>query len=319
MDKNIIKQYGKSEVSQKLNIFWDISTQCNFKCTYCYAERLNDWNKIDKWPRQQLILNIIKMSKLPVNLHIIGGEPTIHPKYNEIVKQSIDIVNKQDGNYVCIVSNGSKPEKFYRNHIYDKSIILAFSYHLEYEKQLGKDFCKLLKNISIAVERGFKVAIHFMIPLDPRDYKAAHTFLDNIEKISKDILIRSYYLQKTKNGKEVFCDYPKGVYNEFSRLDKMTGEFILEYENGSKTSFNYYSLFDKSRFSFKGWKCWNNMYEISWDGYVVKSCFEDVTRKSIYTDIGYFKNIKTVCAVTCPHTVCEAQPYFNRHKEKEIV
>lgn len=315
MDKNIIKQYGKNEISQRLNIFWDISTQCNFKCTYCYAMRDNEWNKIDSWPKQQLILNIIKKSTLPVNLYIIGGEPTIHPKYNEIIKQSVDIVNKQTGNSVYIVSNGSKSGKFYKNHIYDNSIILAFSFHIEYERRLGKDFCKLLKNISIAFERGFNIIIHFMIPVDPKDYKTAHKFLDNIQKISKNIIIRPYYIQKTENGKEIYSDYPPDVFKEFSRLQQLPDEFILEYKNGIKKPFNFYSLFDKSKYSFKGWNCWNNMYEISWNGYVTKNCFSH-SRKLIYTDPFYFKNIKNVCSVKCPHTVCETQTLFNTYKER---
>ena len=51
---NYIKQYDVKHKIQRLYVHWDVSTQCNFKCTYCYAMKDygDEWGKIDDWKKE---------------------------------------------------------------------------------------------------------------------------------------------------------------------------------------------------------------------------------------------------------------------------
>ena len=85
-----IKEYDYDHLIDRLYIHWDLLTKCNFDCSYCHAKRqyqkLNQWNDIDVFERQLLIIKALSISTLPVFLGLQGGEPTIHPYFEEIFK-----------------------------------------------------------------------------------------------------------------------------------------------------------------------------------------------------------------------------------------
>lgn len=78
----------------------NIVTLCNQRCSYCYARRdlKQDWGKIMTLSEVQEIHDFLKGKDIEINL--IGGEPTLHPKLDKIV----EIFN---GN-CTIYSNGTK-------------------------------------------------------------------------------------------------------------------------------------------------------------------------------------------------------------------
>lgn len=85
-----IKEYDYDHLVDRLYVHWDLLTKCNFDCSYCHAKRqyqkLGQWNDIDIFERQLLIIKALSISTLPVFLGLQGGESTIHPYFEEIFK-----------------------------------------------------------------------------------------------------------------------------------------------------------------------------------------------------------------------------------------
>lgn len=107
-------RYFTDKVSKKAYI--NIITLCNQKCSYCYARRdlKTDWGKIMTTQEVYEIRDFLKSFK-DIEVGIIGGEPTLHPKLKEIIKILDDF-------HVVIYSNGSKPLQRIANEEYSLTL-----------------------------------------------------------------------------------------------------------------------------------------------------------------------------------------------------
>jgi MoaA/NifB/PqqE/SkfB family radical SAM enzyme len=306
------KQYDIDHKIQRLYVHWDVSTQCNFKCTYCYAmkEYGEKWGRIDRWEKQKLIIGNIRRSTLPVFLGLLGGEPTLHPHYEELVEGCYNAVRKQDDGRLYITTNGSKEIEFFKSHKYYKYLYFLWSFHPEYEGIYGKGFKTILNNIRLMADRGFKSKVNVMLHHDKRFWKKTHKFVDEIEKID-GLEIHPHFLYADGDVHKLE-EYNDNFYKEFVRFKDYPGYFTFEDEDENQKLFNDYNIFKSDLTHFKGWDCWNNNYEISYDGIVHRVCFPESSH--LVTDFNYFKNIKRVCPVTCPHTSCNCDGLLKIHK-----
>lgn len=75
-------EYGEKPVS----IMLYIADLCNLKCSYCY----NIFPRTSKILSVDSIINFLELHhqtlKRPINLLLIGGEPTLHPKFIDLLK-----------------------------------------------------------------------------------------------------------------------------------------------------------------------------------------------------------------------------------------
>jgi MoaA/NifB/PqqE/SkfB family radical SAM enzyme len=84
------------------NIFFHILTECNLSCKHCYINKnqhgagMLDIEKIKAW------LKIFATKDKENNLILLGGEPTLHPELNIVVKEA----KKLDYASITIDTNG---------------------------------------------------------------------------------------------------------------------------------------------------------------------------------------------------------------------
>lgn len=313
---NFIKQYDTKHKVQRLYIHWDVSTQCNFKCTYCYAMKDygDRWNRRDKWFKQKLVINNIARSNLPVFLGLLGGEPTIHPHYPELVSRCLDAVTTHKDGRLYITTNGSQRSDIFEQHLYHERLYFLFSFHPEYETRYGDGFKRLKDNIEIAIHRGFRVKINVMLVPDKNLWNKTHKFVDYIEKFDDSIVIHPHFLYADGDVHELE-KYNQEFYDEFKRFESYPDYFTFETLTGEKRMFNDYNIFENKFTNFEGWDCWNNNYEISYDGIVHKVCFDEPV--DLIKDIFYFKRITSICPVKCPHSSCNCDGLLKIYKEKK--
>tara|TARA_B110000046_G_scaffold19945_1_gene18929 strand:+ start:498 stop:1934 length:1437 start_codon:yes stop_codon:yes gene_type:complete len=93
-------------------ILWDLGRRCNYSCDYCWpavhssTEKFHDFEKVintinmisDHWSKGQSI-----------RWNFGGGEPTMHPKFIEILKYL-----KSKGHWILVTTNGARSNKFWR-------------------------------------------------------------------------------------------------------------------------------------------------------------------------------------------------------------
>lgn len=308
------RQYDKSHKRDRLYVHWDVSTQCQFNCSYCYAisDYGEDWGKIDTWSRQKLVIRNISKSTLPVFLGLLGGEPTIHPQYTELIEMCHQAISKHKDGRLYVTTNGVQEKEFFESHKYYDNVYFLWSAHMEYEHKYEEGFTRLLENITIMKDKGFRNKVNVMLHPNPKLWKKIHKLVDDLEAIG-GIEIHPHFLYDEGNV-HALHHYPEEFYEEFKRFKDYPEYLVFESDNKTEI-YNDYNIFHNNFTSFKGWNCWNNNYEINWLGEVNRFCFEE--KADLIKDFRFFENIKEVKPAVCPHDTCNCDGLLKIYKEKQ--
>ena len=109
-----------------IKIEWNLGKRCNYDCSYCPSS-IHD-NSSAHTDIEILKATVDKLMTLgkPIRLSFTGGEPCVHPKFDELVKYC-----KHVGiNWISVTTNGTRPYEFYASLPVDQYV---FSIHLEYD------------------------------------------------------------------------------------------------------------------------------------------------------------------------------------------
>lgn len=111
-----------------IKVEWNLGKRCNYDCSYCPAS-IHD-NSSPHTDIEILKATVDKLTTLgkPIRLSFTGGEPTVHPKFAELIKYC----NHKGINWISVTTNGTLPYEFYASLNVDQ---LVFSLHLEYDWQ----------------------------------------------------------------------------------------------------------------------------------------------------------------------------------------
>ncbi|MFH1406645.1 MAG: radical SAM protein [Candidatus Omnitrophota bacterium] len=153
--------------------FIEITTRCNMKCPVCYASADT---KGKDMPREDVYRILEKIKKEDENTHVIliGGEPTIHPYFFDILKK-IDELGLMKRAFVA--TNGiTLANKEFSKKVYDAGVR---KYYLGFD---GTD------QRACATIRG-----------DLRAYEALRKALENIRENGKARIILSFTASKNVN------------------------------------------------------------------------------------------------------------------------
>ena len=318
-----MRQYDTGHVINRLYVHWDVSTQCQFKCTYCYAmkeygwvnrESPGEWGRIDSWERQMLVLNTLRRSTLPVFLGLQGGEPTIHPRYSQLIEKCHETVSTHDLGRLYVTTNGLRGPRFFEKQKYHDRLMYLWSFHVEEHERYGKDFNIIIDSIKVALEMGNRCRVNVMLHSDKRYWKILHKFVDIVESIP-DIEIHPHWIYADGDPHTGVERYDPDFYNEFTRFKDYSKWLTFESDTGQTKKLNDYELFKSNNFNFQGWSCWHNNYEITWDGKVSKECFPGPIGDLIKSPF-FFKKITEITPVRCPHSACTCDGHLKIYKEK---
>jgi MoaA/NifB/PqqE/SkfB family radical SAM enzyme len=111
-----------------IKIEWNIGKRCNYDCSYCppiIHDNTSRHTNIEIL--KSTIDKLIKLNK-PLRLSFTGGEPCIHPKFNELITYA----KKEQIQWISVTTNGTRTAKFYSDILVNQYI---FSLHLEYDWQ----------------------------------------------------------------------------------------------------------------------------------------------------------------------------------------
>lgn len=89
-----------------------LNSYCNLKCNYCFAdEYMEDTVKTPgkSMDRDFFMLEILPKIKNAQVVNFMGGEPTLHPQYNEIFAATLDRMQPYSG--LGLFTNGVMPDK----------------------------------------------------------------------------------------------------------------------------------------------------------------------------------------------------------------
>lgn len=295
------KQYDFGHKKERLYIHWDITSKCNFNCSYCYAKRdyqpKNEWGKLDSWNRQKLVLKSLDLAELPIFLGILGGEPTLHPNFFNLIDECNKIIQKNKNSRLYITTNGST--NVYKDMVYKPNNYFLWSIHLEHEKNYGENFKKVFDNIKICIDKGFKNRVNFLMLPDEKYFPKIHFIFNELSKLNVEI--HPHFLYFDPCEKTSLFNYSEKFYEEFKYMKELEGYFTFENDT-QFVKLNDFQIFHNKLNSFTGWDCYNNNYEINWNGDVVNLCKRQ--KESLITNPWFFKNIKKIEPFKCPYKEC---------------
>jgi MoaA/NifB/PqqE/SkfB family radical SAM enzyme len=109
-----------------IKVEWNLGKRCNYDCSYCPASiHDNTSPHTDIELLKQTVDQLTTLGK-PIRLSFTGGEPCVHPKFDELVKYA-----KHKGvTWISVTTNGTRPYEFYASLPVDQYV---FSIHLEYD------------------------------------------------------------------------------------------------------------------------------------------------------------------------------------------
>lgn len=266
-----IKEYDYDHYLDRYYIYWDLNTVCNFKCSYCYArhEYGKAWNRTDTIQRQILVLKALSLIKDPIFLGFHGGEPTLHKDFLYLIDKSLEILTHQDSR-LYIVTNGSTD--VFEKIRFNPKIYVLFSIHLEFKHLYGNNFEKVINNIKLMDQKGFKVKVNILLMNDKKYWNDIH-FLFNTLK-SLNINIHPHFIYSLNKNQEIIYNYTDEFYQEFSELNDVKYHYVFENEK-EHVLLSDYELFKYNLNHFKGWKCYNNNFEIKYNGILHQICSDE--------------------------------------------
>lgn len=264
MDTKIVRQYrmpfressvvGSHGLGNTIRIHWDIITLCNLNCSYCYARENEPWNKIQTLTQIDNILEMIRRDNInEYEVILLGGEPTMHPKYFYILDALDQLQNIVS---VSTITNGQSKkldtEWVEKHKIYSKFFLNVTFHPADSDLQSIKSLLSMWDNKRVILNivllgpkfnTGILDAINFCkentitarcnIPFRP----------DNTDQ----------YLKKTDDYKE----WLNSIANEFERY------LYFVYNNGTEEVLNDIDVYLRELNKFKGWKCKNNNWSVA--------------------------------------------------------
>lgn len=313
MDKPIfIKASGIDHYVQRLYVHWDVNTLCQYSCTYCYARKQykSEWGKLGDWDKQQYIIDELSKSSLPVFLGLLGGEPTLHHRYEELLDQILGKVIHHADSRLYITTNGHRSNEWFKKHRPSNGkIYMLWSVHPEHVDE--EQFKVLYKNILTMHDKGYKTKINLMLHPGRKFWEQTKKMYEELNKLDFAILHPHFIY----SGFDKDVKYNKDFYKEFQFLENQREkEFVFTDAAEKEYIFSDYEIFSKRLNQFKGWKCWQNNYEIRNDNKVSDQCFD---RKGMEIPVDFFKNITEIKPKLCPHNYCSCDGLMKIKKEKE--
>lgn len=127
MTEVALNQQDRDSEVETIDFAWlEISNRCNLECTHCYAnsgpkESAHGSMTLDRWLGVLRDLRFMGCKAVQV----IGGEPTIHPNFKDIIVEC----NVLGFQVIEIYTNATKLNDALCNFLYDNRASVAFSFY----------------------------------------------------------------------------------------------------------------------------------------------------------------------------------------------
>ena len=236
-----------------IKIEWNLGKRCNYDCSYCPAS-IHD-NTSPHTDIEILKATVDKLMTLgkPIRLSFTGGEPCVHPKFDELVRYC-----KHVGiSWISVTTNGTRPYEFYASLPVDQYV---FSIHFEYDVE------RILDTILKVVESTkIKVVAQIM---------AHHNHMLNVRTVRTMLMNQQVpntvrRIRWTQGDHDLFDDmrYHPDDLNWIKEQDAtVQGNCVID----SEQIIHANDVIKLHLNKFKGWTCTAGLESlmINWDGEV---------------------------------------------------
>jgi MoaA/NifB/PqqE/SkfB family radical SAM enzyme len=252
-----------------VKIEWNLGKRCNYDCTYCPKEiHDNSSPHTDISILKAAVDKLITLKK-PLRISFTGGEPSVHPKFDELLHHCTPSVS-----WVSVTTNGTRTPEWYSKQPISSYV---FSLHFEY------DYKRVVDTILRVFELGWKrdrMMVNIM---------AHHKYMKEVKDAVNSL---KYYAIPYVIRRVRWTDGDHDIFDDL-RYDQLDLDWILEHQATVQPN----TLIDEDMYhandviklhlnQFKGWSCNAGIESlmINWDGEVHRAtCRVGGSLGNIYT------------------------------------
>lgn len=289
---------------------WLLHNVCNYNCSYCGEEnKIGDkrWKSLDTY--KMYVDKLIDASGEHPWFLITGGEPTLYPKFIELMSYL-----KSKGAYICLSTNGSRTLRWWKE-CRDAKIIdsLYISYHTEHTADYKHvaDVLNLFHNEPTKTSC-FVTHTHKTIDLviEATDYLYNNT-ASKIEikymnvTIEHDIYSKLSTTQLDDIKKSYVGKLPNKTQSDIPISEQYENKIKLSYDDGSHEVFaGSQELIKQDKNHFKNWLCNVNNDVLTVDVNLCRRGQVDCRVSGIIADLD-IDNVSFINEyIKCPYDSC---------------
>ena len=295
----IQKYHGYDGIMNTIVFELDTVNKCNFNCSYCEKQN-NSWNPNrdkEEWGKTNNIMELVPFFKglqEQHRIHLLGGEPTLHPDLDKFIKAlpNSDIKLFTNGSNIRVIG------KLLEN----KNLSYTISLHTE-EMKIGM-LIRLLNKIEIKLsETKHKPNLKFIILLYDieKNIKLIRNYLNLIRSSGFNY---DYYFPFDENGDYNINQNQMDIYQE------LINEFPIQYLSiGTKSKLNHMDIYNDRETISQTKLCYKNLWLIDhmntfrFDGTDIKYSLRQV----LASGYSMFKHRMIKCNDKC---WCPANNYY---------
>lgn len=222
-----------------------VHTVCNFKCSYC-----NDFHNDGsyRWPTDWEpyleFIQKLKQRKKHLYIDLLGGEPTLWPKFQEFINTITD-----ENVFIEFGTNGSRTLRYWEDFNVERAFVFL-SWHYEFiDDDHFYNVAKILQD---------KVTVSVPLMVTPDNFERAKIMYDRLKDLRIEItpkFVRTNisgfdYYPYTDEQKEWIVNNYYNKQKPFGINWKLPQEL---YFNGVKKKFN--EVLDSNMHKFEGYTC----------------------------------------------------------------
>jgi MoaA/NifB/PqqE/SkfB family radical SAM enzyme len=287
----MLKVTSRYSHQSTIKIEWNLGKRCNYDCSYC-PSYIHD-NSSPHTDIKILKATVDKLMTLgkPIRLSFTGGEPCVHPKFQELVKYC-----KHVGvTWISVTTNGTLPYDFYAALEADQ---IVFSIHLEF------DWKRVFNTIESVVDLTNKKVIAQIM--------AHHDYMPAVLQLRAKCLLAHIpntvrRIRWTEGDHDLFDDMRYNLNDlEWLKEQEATVEantVVWLDDKHAQLLYHANDMIKNHQNKFKGWSCNAGIESlmINWDGDVHRAtCRVGGSLGNIYED----SFVAPSAPVTCDRNFC---------------
>ena len=226
-----------------------IHNTCNFKCSYCNEEHYGGshrWPEGQTWDNYLDLIDDMKEKNKYLYIELLGGEPTLWPKFHEFVEYISD-----KNTFIEYETNGSRTLRYW-NKLKPHQATAHFSWHNEFtDDEHYLDVLEIMQD---------KVDCTAVLMMVPKAFDRARRMYDRIvqrglrieviPKYTRINISRSGYMEYDEEQHKWLTTH---YYNEMKRNSIDWNLRVDADVNGERVKLA--TMINQGMYRFKGWTC----------------------------------------------------------------
>jgi len=285
----------------RLSFGWEINTNCQYRCGYCYAHKMLTWKFKEQHNNvYNNVLKRLRLNSIPnFRIDILGGEPTLHPRFHTIITE---LNNMDKCDWIMINTNAGTDINILKDlsNLKSNKIEVSASYHYEYSK-----FQKFMDNV-IELNDQNNIVLTVTVNVAP-EMTAIPSYKKIISScIDNNVEVGLNFINPTDiYTKQFTSEFHQALDIKDMNTHVCNDRWLFISKDGSQGKFNLQQIHAQELNRFKGFNCIPKMWLIDPEGKFYNMC----TGESLHP---LNKNIKK--CVQCPKDVCVCEELLHYHK-----